>query len=483
MQKIPDHVHRIALLSGLTFKDILRRRVTLLLLFIIPALFDLIILVTTSEQQFPVIFGILPDDTIQMVNRRALSFVFLGIAAVCFLTSFLAFYLVYRRTEPDRRLALCGYRPIEIIISKMLVLIVIILSIAIYEGLIIRPFFEPQHFERVLAGLFLGGLIYSCYGLFVGTISLYELEGIFLIVLLANIDVGWLQNPIYYKESTSRQIIEILPGFLPVQLASTGAFTDEAPLVTIWGSLLYAGTFLLAAVMAFGLRIRRQVTRIISERKYYIKVFLITYVVWIAAFEIVGRYAATLNTHNPTTFLDGMIPLYPNFVWFYELGYIFPILPLIAVKDFHRLNIALLSVVLANISAFVVYLAYPIAFPRPELGQSLAEQILHIEYISDFHPGANKLPSMHVAFTWLAYLVVHKQGLGKIGEGIVLTVTILITVSTLFVKQHIIFDVAAGILWAFLSWRLATYLYPKLTNPNTSPTIALRQMFKKLFSL
>jgi len=252
-----SRTRRIALLVQLLFKDILRRRLILLLLFIVPAIFNLIILLTTAEKLDPIVLGILSNNEAQMIGRQALSFVFLGVAAVCFLTSFFAFYLVHRRTEADRRLMLCGYPPIEIILAKMLVLIVIVFSIVIYEGLIILPFFEPLHFERVLAGLFLGGLIYSCYGLFIGAVSTHELEGIFLIVLLANIDVGWLQDPIYYAQSTNQQIIELFPGFFPIQLASVGAFTDEMPLITIWGSLLYAGIFLTAAVLAFWLRIRR----------------------------------------------------------------------------------------------------------------------------------------------------------------------------------------------------------------------------------
>ena len=48
------------------------------------------------------------------------------------------------------------------------------------------------------------------------------------------------------------------------------------------------------------------------------------------------------------------------------------------------------------------YLALPIAFPRPELGSSLAERVLAVEYAADFRPGANKLPSLHVTFAWLA---------------------------------------------------------------------------------
>ncbi|MFQ5769265.1 MAG: hypothetical protein ACE5HX_01925 [bacterium] len=267
MPKLLEKFHRVRLLSILLFKDILRRRVTILLVFIIPALFNLVILVTTAEHDDPIMFGILSDTNVAMVSRRAVSFVFLGVTAVSFLTSFLAFYLVHRRTEPDRRLALCGYSPDEIIAAKLSVLILIVLAISVYEGLIIRPFFEPLHFERVLAGLFLGGLVYGCYGLLVGAISLHELEGIFLIVLLANIDVGWLQNPIYYKESTSKLVIKHLPGFFPTQLASVGAFTNEFPLKTVWGSLIYVAIFLAAAMGVFWWRIRSRHKEVTHKHK------------------------------------------------------------------------------------------------------------------------------------------------------------------------------------------------------------------------
>lgn len=265
MKKPHKKLNRILLLAKLLFKDLLRRRVTLLILFIVPVLFNIVILVITSEKKDPVVFGILSDETVRMISRQALSFVFMGCAAVSFLTSFLAFNLVFKRAKVDHRLAICGYQPIEIIAGKMVVLIVIVLSIAIYEGLIIFPFLKPMHFIRLLTGFFLAGLIYSCYGLFIGAISLHELEGIFLIILVANVDIGWLQNPMYYSESTNQQVIKIMPGFFPTQLANVGAFTNEFPLVTLWGSFLYALVFLTAAMIAFWLRIKRRNKGFISE--------------------------------------------------------------------------------------------------------------------------------------------------------------------------------------------------------------------------
>jgi protein-S-isoprenylcysteine O-methyltransferase Ste14 len=216
-----------------------------------------------------------------------------------------------------------------------------------------------------------------------------------------------------------------------------------------------------------------------QDRKHYIKITLLAYAIWIVMFEAVGRYAAMLPTRDLTTFLDRQIPLIPEFIWPYELCYVFPFLPLFVIKDFHRFNRTLLSIIFANLSAFILYLTFPIAFPRPELGQSLSEKILYLEYASDFYPGANKLPSLHVTFAWLVYFACRKQRLSKAGDAIVLLTAMLITLSTMFVKQHIILDVVAGVLWAFAAWGTANYFYPLLADPQEPAPLALKKMLKR----
>jgi membrane-associated phospholipid phosphatase len=232
----------------------------------------------------------------------------------------------------------------------------------------------------------------------------------------------------------------------------------------------------------FGLRVShlKKDLMIESKRKFYIKVSLVVYAAWLILFEAVGWHAATLPAEDITSFFDKQIPLIPQFIWPYMLCYIFPFLPLLVVKDWHRLNRTLLSVILANLSAFIVYLIFPIAFPRPELGQSLSEYLLSFLYNVDFRPGANKLPSLHVTFTWIIYFACRGQRLGKLGDALLLILAILISLSALFVKQHILADVIAGFCWALLSWLLSGHLYSSLAGLHIDPLVGLKQMMKKL---
>jgi hypothetical protein len=277
MPKHREAARRVAVATRLLLRDLLRRRVTLLLLFIVPALFDAVVLTTTGHREVEVTLGTLVEDGAiihvagsgddpsdlgffdngsRTVDQRGLSLVFLGTAAVCFLACFFAFNLVHKRTDVDARLVLAGFRAHELLLAKWIVLVSVVVVLSAYEAALIRPGFEPRHLVRVASGLLLGGVVYGCLGLLVGAIARQELEGVFVIVLLTNIDVGWLQNPIYYATSERRGLIESLPGHYPTQLAITGAFTDDVPHGTVSRSLAYAAAALVAALLAFGLRIR-----------------------------------------------------------------------------------------------------------------------------------------------------------------------------------------------------------------------------------
>jgi len=216
-----------------------------------------------------------------------------------------------------------------------------------------------------------------------------------------------------------------------------------------------------------------------SERGFFIKWGLVLYLAWIIAFEAVGRYAAMLPAHDLTVSLDRGIPLIPSFIWPYLFCYFFPCLLAFVVRDWHRVCRGILSVLFANLTAFVVYLAFPVAFPKPELAGSISARVLWAEYVVDFQPGANNLPSLHVAFAWLVYLICLKQGLKRIVEYALFLVALLITVSTLFVKQHILADVVIGTIWALGSWIAAGYFYPRWTQRGADAKAAFRQVARR----
>jgi ABC-2 type transport system permease protein len=493
-----ERARRVATAARLLLKDLLRRRIALVLLFVVPALFDAVVLVTTATRDVDVTIASLADelsltgtgldrlaramsdDGTRTLDERKLSLVFLGAAAVSFLACFLAFNLVHKRRDVDARLVLAGYRAHEVLLAKLVVLLTLVAALATYEAAILSPWVAPHQLGTELAGFFFGGLIYGCLGMLVGALVKHELEGIFAIVFLTNIDAGWLQNPIYYAHSHSQALIRALPGYGPVQLAVAGALGDEAPRGALSRVVTYAAIALAAALVVFGLRIRpaRQDR---SERGrlvwHYAKVLAVAYAIWLGTFEVVGRYAATLHTVDLTSAWDRATPLIPAFVWPYEACYVMPLLSLFVMKDWHRFNVALVAFIVANATAFVVYVAVPIAYARPELGSSLAEKILAMEYAADFHPGANKLPSMHVAMSWIMVCAMWRQSKRRWVDLALAGLASLITVAAVFVKQHLWIDVIVGLPWGLASYAIANVIYRRVVMKDETAREALSRIF------
>jgi membrane-associated phospholipid phosphatase len=217
-----------------------------------------------------------------------------------------------------------------------------------------------------------------------------------------------------------------------------------------------------------------------STRKHYIKVFLLAALAWLVAYELVGELAARLQTIDLTMAVDRKIPLIPGFVWIYAFCYLFPLVPIFVTRDWHRFNRGLLAMAIANIAAFTVYLVFPVAIPRAELGNSVSERMLAFIYWLDFEPAVTELPSLHVFFAWLIFLMSRRQLLNRFGDAVLFSIALGITVSTLLVKQHFVFDVVAGLVWAAGSWRLAGVLYARLAPAGANAPIALRQTFARL---
>jgi hypothetical protein len=493
-----DSLHRVGVAATLLFRDVFRRRFALVLLFVVPAVFDTVVLLTTAPRPVRVTVAALQedladaaapsgnfldlgviDDGVREVDRRQLSLVFLGHAAVCFLACFLAFNLVARHREVDRRLVLAGYRTAEVLTAKVAVLGLIVVLLVCWQTALIRPWLAPRQPGLLALGLLLGGLSYGGLGLLIGAVVRQELEGIFLIVLLTNVDPGWLQNPIYFSQSQNPQFITSLPAFVSTQLTVLGAFSDERPEGLVARGAVYCAAILLVAVGLFGARIRpprRAGDQSPGARLHFGKMLLLGYAVWMLGFQLIGRYAATLPTWDATTAWDRAIPLIPAFVWPYEACYALPLFALWLFRDWHRFNVGLLAIMIASLIAFAVYLVLPVAFPRPTLGTSLPERLLAMEFAADFSPGANKLPSLHVAISWIILFSIWGQTRHRLINLLVLGLVATITVSTLFVKQHLVLDVLTALPLAAVAFAISHRLYWSVTTPGDSAATALAQL-------
>ena len=211
-------------------------------------------------------------------------------------------------------------------------------------------------------------------------------------------------------------------------------------------------------------------------RRRYTTIAVVFYLVWVVLFVCEGFVAVRLPTHDLTTSLDRHLPVIPQFVWFYVLCYLFPFTPILVVRDWHRMNIALISVALCTLMAFVGHLALPVAFPRPVLGTGYSDRFVQFIYENDFRPGAQNFPSLHVAIAWTIYFACRRQGLGALREAAVLAIACLIIASTVLIRQHLVVDLAGGTVLAFAVWFVVARWYASRVNSTDDPIRTLKNM-------
>lgn len=155
---------------------------------------------------------------------------------------------------------------------------------------------------------------------------------------------------------------------------------------------------------------------------------------------------------NPTYidfYLDDKIPFLPHFVYIYDIFYVFCFFALYSLykKDKKAYYKGIISGIMGFLICDVIFLTMPTIMYRPVIPESdwLTNLVLKITFIYD-NPPLNCFPSIHCLFCFqviYSYIFSKHNTSTKI---IVIIVSLLIIVSTLFIKQHFIFDVIASLL-------------------------------------
>ena len=249
-------VNKIITGLSMILRMLVRQKIVIILLLIIPAFFLTIVEFTTSDRMLPFQLASLDDDVFINISEKGISFIFFAVASSGFLVSFLALNLIQKNNPVNRRLIICGYHPIELLISILLALFLVVVLIALYAGILTNAFYTIDNLGRFILGLVLIGFVYGSYGLAIGSLVKAELEGILMIVLLVNIDVGWLQNPLFYAEAQNQIIIKFLPAYFPSQTAIITAVTDYSASNAIGNGIVYGLVFLIFSMLIFFYKMR-----------------------------------------------------------------------------------------------------------------------------------------------------------------------------------------------------------------------------------
>ena len=197
-----------------------------------------------------------------------------------------------------------------------------------------------------------------------------------------------------------------------------------------------------------------------AQLRHRLQFVLPAFGVWVTSYELVARYASQLPAADLTTAWDREIPFRPQWIWIYMLTYVLPFVATLVVQDDRRVYRALVAVGLASASAYVMYIVFPVSSPRALVGDSLSDQLVLLQQRLDYP--ANQLPSLHVANAWILYWTVAGERRERWFHALCAALALAITLSTVFVKQHIVPDVLTGVVWGGTAYLASGKVYARL---------------------
>lgn len=144
--------------------------------------------------------------------------------------------------------------------------------------------------------------------------------------------------------------------------------------------------------------------------------------------------------------VDAWLPLVPEFIVFYMLGYLFVLVPCLLVRDRTAFYAATVAFCLMLAVAFLFFRYLPVQMHKTyALGDDWFSRLAYFQQSKD--TSYNNFPSLHVGLNVYAYALIAWQS--RRVPAWWLPWPVLIVFSTLLVKQHLLADVLGGVLLAY----------------------------------
>jgi len=182
------------------------------------------------------------------------------------------------------------------------------------------------------------------------------------------------------------------------------------------------------------------------------KILAVVFSVWVLAYPIVAFLTGFQLFHYLPTWVDDRIYLWPPAVYVYILYYPLFVASFLLVKDMRVLKKGFMAFVYAELITCFCFLIYPVVVDRPSLVSVNDSSSWILTKVWAIDTAVNSFPSQHVTFIWVcAFMVSMAYRSRKWVVGSAVLVAILISVSTVLVKQHYVWDVIAGAIVAAVS--------------------------------
>jgi hypothetical protein len=205
--------------ASMAFREQLRRPLVLVLLVVIPAY----VITRSIAETLPTPRRIgLPDGVYVTTTMKSLHGAGMGGVVVAFVAALLGVFVMQSALAGDRRLVVAGFRPVETVLARLLVLASATALVVAVSAVVTAVSFDAASWDRLIASLILLGLIYAAIGALAGAL-LDKLAATYLMLFLVMTDIGVVQTPMFHV--TPPPLAGLLPGYGPSRVMYDGAFS------------------------------------------------------------------------------------------------------------------------------------------------------------------------------------------------------------------------------------------------------------------
>lgn len=197
------------------------------------------------------------------------------------------------------------------------------------------------------------------------------------------------------------------------------------------------------------------------------KIGLITVLVAFPPYMIVNHFFYDRPAVNLALPVDAVLPFDHRWILVYAWVYVFLFLPIFIVKDGHSFRYVAKAFIIVNFTSVAVFVLMPAKYPRPEILRQ--DEFLWwgtaLNYFLD--KPVNCFPSLHVGNAFIASMIAfhYRPRVGLIAW----SMAALISVSTLYMKQHFFVDILMGFVVALVVYRF--YFRPRAFSPDAAPPL------------
>lgn len=197
------------------------------------------------------------------------------------------------------------------------------------------------------------------------------------------------------------------------------------------------------------------------KNKKFLKSIIIILLIQALSYFILKTIIPSYNIIKPSNL---ELPLIKSFVYIYNSWYPFIFITsfIIFKNDESIYEKLIFSLLIGSIISHITFIIYPSMIIRPELEiKTFTDYFLNLTYTLDT-PAVNCLPSIHCLFCFISIYYISDTKLQLKYKLLIISYLLLIILSTLFTKQHLLIDLILALIYSIISFIVVRLLYPKL---------------------